>query len=105
MWSTPSLALLPGSFWPLVVAPDRVLSLWQIELFDHLNRVQTNDLWEIELLEKELSDHITVYKKNDWCFIELLETLETIYLCTNKTIIAYYLKLFTCLKNGIIGIT
>ena len=32
MWSTPSLTLLPGSLWPGIVAPDRVLSKGQIEL-------------------------------------------------------------------------
>ena len=34
MWSTPSLPLLPGSLSSGVVAPDRVLSIGQIELFD-----------------------------------------------------------------------
>ena len=34
MWSIPSLPLLPGPLWPRVVAPDRVLSMSQIELFD-----------------------------------------------------------------------
>ena len=32
MQSTPSLPLLPGPFWPGVVAPGRVLSVGQIEL-------------------------------------------------------------------------
>ena len=32
MHSTPSLPLLPGSLWLWVVAPDRVLSMGQIEL-------------------------------------------------------------------------
>ena len=32
MWSIPLLASLPGPLWPLVVAPDRVLSVTQIEL-------------------------------------------------------------------------
>ena len=36
MRSTPSLPLPPGSLRPGVVAPDRVLSMGQIELFDHL---------------------------------------------------------------------
>ena len=31
MWSTPSLPLLPGPLWSRVVAPDRVLSMSQIE--------------------------------------------------------------------------
>ena len=32
--STPSLSSLPVPLWPGVVAPDRVLSMGQIELFD-----------------------------------------------------------------------
>ena len=32
MRSTPSLLSLPGSLWPRVVAPDRILSMGQIEL-------------------------------------------------------------------------
>ena len=34
MWSTPLLPSLPDPLWPRVVAPDRVLSMGQIELFD-----------------------------------------------------------------------
>ena len=34
MQSTFSLPLLPGPLWSRVVAPDRVLSMDQIELFD-----------------------------------------------------------------------
>ena len=34
MWSTPSLQLLPGSLRDGVVAPNRVLSMGQIGLFD-----------------------------------------------------------------------
>ena len=34
MQSTPSLPLLPGLLWRRVVAPSRVLSMGQIELFD-----------------------------------------------------------------------
>ena len=35
MQTTPSLpsSLLPGPLWPVVVAPDRVISMGQIELF------------------------------------------------------------------------
>ena len=33
---SPSLPLLPGPFWPRVVAPDSVLSMGEIELFDYL---------------------------------------------------------------------
>ena len=36
MRRTPTLLLLPGPLWPRVVAPDRVLSISQIELFDIL---------------------------------------------------------------------
>ena len=32
MWSTHLLLSLPGPLWPRVVAPDRVLSMGQIEL-------------------------------------------------------------------------
>ena len=32
MWSTLSLPSLPGPLWPRVVAPDRILSMSQIEL-------------------------------------------------------------------------
>ena len=34
MMSAPSLPLLPGPLWPGVVAPDKGLSMGQIELFD-----------------------------------------------------------------------
>ena len=34
MRSSPSWLLLPGLIWPGVVAPDRVLSMGQIEMFD-----------------------------------------------------------------------
>ena len=34
MRSTPSLPLLPGSLWPGMVTPDRVLSMGQIKLFN-----------------------------------------------------------------------
>ena len=34
MQSTSSLLSLSGSLWPRIVAPDRVLSMGQIELFD-----------------------------------------------------------------------
>ena len=44
MQSTPPLQSFPGSLWPGVVAPDRVLSKGQIEMFDYLNWEQTNEL-------------------------------------------------------------
>ena len=43
MRSTPSLPLLPGSLWPGVVAPHKVLSLSNRTVW-HLNWVQTNYL-------------------------------------------------------------
>ena len=60
MWSTPSLPLLKGPLWPGEVTPDRVLSMGQIELFDILNWVQTNDLYKTELLIIKLFDHLSV---------------------------------------------
>ena len=36
MQRTPSLPLLPGPLWPRVVPPERVLSMGEIGLFDHL---------------------------------------------------------------------
>ena len=44
MRNIPSLPLLPGPLRPGVVTSDRVLSMDQIELFDILNYVQTNDM-------------------------------------------------------------
>ena len=32
MWSIPSLPSLPGQLWPGVAAPDRVISMGQIDL-------------------------------------------------------------------------
>ena len=63
MWSTPSLPSFPDPLWPGVVAPDRDLSMGQIELFDYLNYVQTNVLFQIELWEIEPFHHFTVYKQ------------------------------------------
>ena len=59
--STPSLTLLLSPFWPGVLAPDRVLSMGQIELFDYFNYVRTND--EIELLVKWSNSYISVSKQ------------------------------------------
>ena len=55
----PSLSLLPGPLRSVVVAPDTVLTMGQIEVFD-IKTVQTNGLCSIELLEIELLDHLTV---------------------------------------------
>ena len=37
--------------WSGMVAPDRVLSMGQIDMFDYLNRVQTNDWFLSEFLD------------------------------------------------------
>ena len=54
MWSNPSLPSLAGSLWPGVAAPDRVLSMGQIELnwVLMLNQI---------VLNKTVSDIETVY--------------------------------------------
>ena len=57
--STPSLPLLPGLLWPRVVAPVRVLSMHQIELFNHLT------------VCKQMTD----VKLNCLCYIAVLETI------------------------------
>ena len=62
-WSNPLLPLLPGLVWPEVVAPNRVLSIDQILLFDILNWVQTNDLCKIEFFKIKLIDHLIVCKQ------------------------------------------
>ena len=63
MWSTLSLPLLPAPLWPGVVEPDRVLTIGQIELFGHLNCVQTSDVCYIELLEIEMFNHLIACKQ------------------------------------------
>ena len=49
--STLSLPLLSGSLRPEMVAPDRVPSLDQIELFDIQTECKKNDLCKIDWLE------------------------------------------------------
>ena len=59
MRSTPSLPSLPGSLWLGVVAPDKILCMGQIALFNIL----TVYLCNTELLEIKLFDHLTVCKQ------------------------------------------
>ena len=59
IWSTPSLPLLPRPLWLRIVAPDRVLSIGQIEPFG----IKTMYSCWTELFEIELFDHLTVYKQ------------------------------------------
>ena len=63
MQSTILMPLLPGPLLSGVLVPDRVLSMGQMELFLHLNCGQTNDLYWIELFEKELFDLSTACKQ------------------------------------------
>ena len=63
MWSAPLLPSLPSLFWLGVVALNWALYMGTIELFDILNCVQTNDLYEIELLEIEQFGHLTACKQ------------------------------------------
>ena len=60
MQSTPSSPSHPGSLWPGSIAPDRVLSMGKIELFDIK---QSANLRKIELLEIELFIHLTKCKQ------------------------------------------
>ena len=43
--STPSVSLLPGASWFRVLAPNRIPSMGEIELFDKLYSVQKKELW------------------------------------------------------------
>ena len=61
MWSTLSLLSFPGSLGLTVAAPDRVLSIGQIELFNIC--AHKKNLCEIELLEIKLFDHLTGCKQ------------------------------------------
>ena len=63
MRSTLSVSSLQGPLWPEGVAPKGILWMGQIELFDILNWEQTNDLYQIELLEIELFDHLTKFNR------------------------------------------
>ena len=83
MQSTPLLPSLPDAFWPPVVAPDRVLSMDQIELncVLMLNWIAWNrTVWTFKLriytklncLKKET---LLVFNRKQiyyWCLIELL---------------------------------
>ena len=61
MQCTPSLLWLPGPLWPGVIAPDWVLSMGQIELFD--NQTECQQMTYAKLFEIELFDHLTVCKQ------------------------------------------
>ena len=59
MWNTPMLPLLPGLFWSGVVAPDRILSMGQIEQ-TVCKQMTDVKLW---LLYSYTWNHLTVCKK------------------------------------------
>ena len=63
MQSTPSLPSLPGLLWPGVVTSDRVLFYGSNRNVWHLNWLQTNDLYLIEIFKIDLFDHLTVCKQ------------------------------------------
>ena len=79
-WRISSLPLFLSPLWPRVVIPDRVPSIGQIELVDHLT----------------ICKLITDVKLNFLCYIEILETIylrvdsSNTYLCTNK--LAFFKK-------------
>ena len=54
MWGTSSLPLLPSPLCPGVEALERVLSMDQAELLEHINYVWTSELCSVEMLEIEL---------------------------------------------------
>ena len=70
MWNTSSLPLFPGPLEAIVVVPDRVPSMNQIEIYNHIlyvkpfNYDQTND-WLIELLlwHRNIWNRLTQYKQ------------------------------------------
>ena len=54
MHSTPSLSSLPGPLWPGVEAPDKFVSMGQIELFD----ISINTQFKSESFEIEMFEHL-----------------------------------------------
>ena len=59
MWRTLSLPLLPGSLWPGVVAPDKFLSIGQVEQ-TVCKQIADFELW---LLYTKIWNHFTACKK------------------------------------------
>ena len=75
--STPSLPSLPGPLWPGVLAPDRVLSMGQIEVFG-IQIVYFNVYTE----RKQIT-----YAKLNWLEYNSL----IIWLCVNKWLMFYWI--------------
>ena len=58
------VSLQSGSFGKCVPRlPGQILSIGQIELFDHLNCEQTNDWYSAELLEIEVFNRLNLCKQ------------------------------------------
>ena len=86
-WWLNSLPSLPSPLWPGVVAPERVLSMGQIEQFDFLNWMQKC------LMLSWIAWNRTVWpfncaQTNDWCLIELF----VIHSNTWLTLLTYVYK-------------
>ena len=59
------IAIAPSPLWPGVVAPDRIQSMGQIELFDIQTVCKQMTYAKLNVLKRELFVNFTVYKKND----------------------------------------
>ena len=92
MLSTTSLPLLPGPLWSAVVVPDRVSTIDQIKLFDHLTVWKLMIDVELLLLHSNIWNNLTV-QTNELCWIELL------------VLKCYFWSHLSECKNWIIGIT
>ena len=70
MWSTSSLPLLPGPLWLRVVAPDRVLSMCQIE------QTVCKQMTDIKfwLLNCNTWNYLTAYKQRAQACLTMLST-------------------------------
>ena len=63
MLSTPSIPLLRGPLWAGVIAPDRVLSMGQIELFDIKIECKQMAYANLNCLKQNCFDLLTVCKQ------------------------------------------
>ena len=84
MWSTPSLPWLPSPLWPGVVAPDRVLSMGQIEQTMHANKwLMLNSDCCIAIIW----NHLTSCKKRAQARLRMLSTkfvYRSYLICINR---------------------
>ena len=85
MWSTPSLLSLSGPLWPGVVAPNRVLSMCQIEQTVCKQMTDIN-LW---LSYSNIWNHVTVCKKKSQARLRMLSTK-----CVYESYIYIYLYIY-----------